>query len=356
MPDRFGALPLPLPAVTGPAGDPALDVLGSYLAAVLSAELGHAWAPLAPGRPVVRRVFPHSVAKRRFVKEDLPSLFLFRSGTGQCQQYTIDAYLRTQTVLVQWVFPPALNEHQTDRDPFVNAIGSVLERAINRGRHAAWVVPGDLAAPEGLVLPTPTSTQAVVLSGPALTGALASAVVQATRSVTLTTAPAKGAYTVGAPIGIFGFDAAGVPRSDTFTLSSPDGGETVPTFQRFAQVDQIGLPGMKTTAGRFSAGYAESPEAALGSLVMRYAGLFTLLVSRPAEVKPLLIAVKNPETRVNDAPMPFEMVELALSLSELLSEDPAMHYRPLATSLGGEGAMLDILAADESVLEDAELP
>ena len=112
---------------------------------------------------------------------------------------------------------------------------------------------------------------------------------------------------------------------------------------------------MPSTGGVISAGYADSPEVRLGSLLERHAGLFRLEVARPAEVKPLLIPIKNPETRANDAPMPYEMVELALSIEELLDEDLAVHYAPLAAAQGGDGAIVDILAFDETVLEEADL-
>jgi hypothetical protein len=337
MHDRFGLLPLPVPPrAKGPAGDPALEVLGAFLAAVLKVDVGKAWEPLAPGRPIVRGVFPHSVVKRRFVKEDLPHLFVFRSGNGRSERYTIDTYRRTQTVLVQWVFPPALNEHQTDRDPVVNAIGAAMERALYRARHPAWVAPADLAAPEGLVLPTVAPTQPGIWSGAALTGPLAGKVIQAARAVTISTAPAKGAYAVGAPITVVGRDATGHVCTDSVSLTSADGGELVRTFWHFSQVSEVRMPAMPSAAGSFSVGYAASPEATLGSLVMRHAGFSQLEVQRPAEVKPLLIAIKNPETRINDAPLPFEMVELALDVSELLREEPALHYQPLGASLGWE--------------------
>jgi hypothetical protein len=357
MPDHFGLLGLPVVAVRkGAAGDPALAVLGAFLTAVLTADLAGAWEPLAPGRPVVRRVFPYSVYKRRFLKEDMPSLFLFRSGAGKAEAYTADAYRRTQTVLVQWVYPPAINEHQIDRDPFVNAVGAAMERALYRGRHPAWVVASDRAAPEGLVLPMATSTQPITLAGGAFTGPLASQRMQASRSVTITTAPAPGAYTVGVPIPILGFDAYGRPVHDSVTLTAKDGGETVPTLWRFSTVARLVLPRMASTAGILSAGYADSPEVALGSLVERHAGIFRLEVAKPAEVKPLLIPIKNPETRAADPPMPFEMVELALSVEELLDEDPAAHYAPLAEAQDGDGATIDFLAADETVIDVADLP
>jgi hypothetical protein len=355
MPDRFGLLGLPVAAApNGTTGDPALGVLGAFLSAVLTAELAAAWEPLAPGRPVVRRVFPYSVYKRRFLKEDMPSLFLFRSGAGTCEPYTADAYRRTQTVLVQWVYPPAINENQIDRDPFVNAVGAAMERAVYRGRHPAWVVPSDRATPQGLLLPVATSTQAVTLTGGALTGPLAPVPVEAARSVTLTTAPAPGAYAVGVPIPVIGFNWRRRAVRDSVTLTAKDGGETLTTFWHFSRVTELVLPAMASTAGTLFAGYADSPDVALGSLVLRWAGLFRLEVAKPAEVKPLLIPIKNPETRANDAPLPMEMVELALSVEELLEEDPALHYAPLPAAEGGEGALVEILARDDTVLEEAD--
>jgi hypothetical protein len=178
--------------------------------------------------------------------------------------------------------------------------------------------------------------------------------VEAARSVTVTTAPAPGAYTVGVPIPVVGVDGRGRALRDSVTLTAKDGGETVPTFWPFSRVAELVLPAMASTAGTLSAGYADSPEVALGSLVERQAGLFRLGVAKPAEVKPLLVPIKNPETRANDTPLSLEMVELALSLEELLEEDPAVHYAPLASAGDGEGAVLEILAFDQTVLEEAD--
>lgn len=366
MTDRLGGLPLPAPvpvppapspgprAATSSAGDPALAVLGGFLATVLAADLATAWAALAPGRPVVRRIFPFSVFKRRFIKEDLPSLFLYRSGPGQTEPFTADYYRRTQTVLVQWVFPPALNENQIERDPFANALCGAVERAIYRGRHPAWVVPADRGTPEGLVLPIATSLGAVTLTGALLTGLLAGQAVHAPRSVVVTTAPQMGAYTVNAPITIAGFDGRRV-LTDTVRLTAPNGGEAVPSLRRFAQVTRIELPPMPSSNGRITIGYADSPEVALGSLVQRHAGLLRLDITKPGDVKPLLIHVKNPQTRAEDTPLPFEMLEIPLTMEELLEEDPALHYAPLPAQQGGRGASVDYLADDGTSVDAAEL-
>jgi hypothetical protein len=53
--------------------------------------------------------------------------------------------------------------------------------------------------------------------------------------------------------------------------------------------------------------------------------------------------------------MPFEMVELALSIEELLEEDSARHYRPIAGAIAGRRSVLDLLGADGAVVDEADL-
>jgi hypothetical protein len=112
---------------------------------------------------------------------------------------------------------------------------------------------------------------------------------------------------------------------------------------------------MRSTTGEIVLGYADSPDVVLGSLVERQAGLLRLYLSKPGEVKPLLVQIRNPETGVQNPPMAFEMFELELSIEELLEEDPTQHYAALAASRGGRGAVVDVLGGAGSTIDEADL-
>jgi hypothetical protein len=156
MTDIYGGLALPAVAgeFAGKALDPALDAITSYLQAVLPVRLGAAWASVAPREDIVRTVCTVNPRDCLVAPQMLPALFVWR-GPAQMTREAED-YLITRTQLgctwLLWWDEPLKRER---RLPFQGAIVKAIHESLCRGRHPAWVVPGDTtrgAATRGSVL------------------------------------------------------------------------------------------------------------------------------------------------------------------------------------------------------------
>lgn len=149
MAHRVGALHLSSPAVASEdnaPGDPALDVIGAFLAQVLTTWLSTLWLSVAPGEPVVRTVIKDNPEEREFNVNDLPALYLWRDEDLTVQ--LADGIDETTTQLnVLWVPPPSQQIIGSRRSAFFAAISKALSVAILHEREPSWVHPSDSALP-----------------------------------------------------------------------------------------------------------------------------------------------------------------------------------------------------------------
>jgi hypothetical protein len=145
------AVPLVPPSTaTATIDDPALDVVVGYIAAIVRTYAGAAWRAVAPGEPLLRRTFTHDPEDYEFAETDLPALYAFRTGSAKPTEDQAEDYrISTDTVRLFWVMPRASTEQQRRRVPFIQALGKLIDLAIDRGRDPAYVRSDD---------PDPTKT------------------------------------------------------------------------------------------------------------------------------------------------------------------------------------------------------
>lgn len=155
MADLIGPQPIPIADLgIGPgarAGDPLLDVLGSFYKAVLDARAGAAWAALAPdstapASTACRKVFTWDPepAGQEFLDRELPALFIWRDHYEPASWLAAGWRTRQSALRLAWVFPPVDQKRQSARAPFINALASVFDQSLEfKGRDPAWVYPGD---------------------------------------------------------------------------------------------------------------------------------------------------------------------------------------------------------------------
>lgn len=143
--DKYGGLELPMPQgqLGDKAVDKALDAIGGYIKAVAEYNLGAAWAAVAPSeRALVRTVFTVKPDDALINPAQLPGLFLWR-GSSQSNREGED-YLITRTQVsclwLIWWDEPLKREK---RLPFQGAFTLHAHAALAKGRHPAWLVPGD---------------------------------------------------------------------------------------------------------------------------------------------------------------------------------------------------------------------
>lgn len=144
--DLFGLLefPAPVPDEGAAVTDPLLDVLLSFMKAVLNADVGDAWAEVCPTDPVpVAYVFAHDPDLEDFSTNDTPALYLWRAPDNGAVRYSQDLVVDDAGVQCLWVPPPSAPENRSVRSPIRNGIKKSLRRAFALGRHPAWVVAGD---------------------------------------------------------------------------------------------------------------------------------------------------------------------------------------------------------------------
>jgi hypothetical protein len=341
--DLWGGLKLPMavPQVgeaqnrTRGIGDPALAVVGSFVATVLRAEVGEAAGALWPGMPElavdadmgagsppVRRIYLFQPGQERpFVKEDLPAIFVFRYGgeKSKFEQFTSDTSRSDVPIMVWWVQARTDPEREKYLDPFINAVGKAVMGAISFGYHRAWVLDSDRNKPGALVT-IPGQTAAQVVSGTGINGALAGYTMAPSRSVYVQTRPVVGAYTPGAVITVNGIDGRGLPWSDTVTLTNPDGGENLLTAFRFQRLTSFSVPPMATNNGIIVCGYGPNPELASGSRFMRAAGISSFLQRHAGEVRSLPFKTGDPPDTVM-----LRAFEMSFECLEDFDPDPSLH-------------------------------
>lgn len=160
MPDTFGLLQLPVPAPTDPrtqaVGDPLLDLVASYVKAVLNAELREAWAAVFPSRGVkgsdgtatsvpVVHTETFDPDEGAFTSARLPCLYVYRADSPEPQRIrTTQSWEVVRSPIALLLIPPRpTEEKQTLRASIRNAADKALRAAVREGRHPSWIVPGD---------------------------------------------------------------------------------------------------------------------------------------------------------------------------------------------------------------------
>lgn len=160
MTDIYGAEALPSASdlVTAKRGhrapDRALDAIADYLQAVLPVRVGSVWNAVAPGEQLVAETFTCRPQDTLVNASQLPGLFLWRGPFQQTRE--AEDYLITRTRLglmwLLWWQDPLKRERYF---PMQGIVSKAIHEALARGRHPAWVVPGDTtegAATRGSVL------------------------------------------------------------------------------------------------------------------------------------------------------------------------------------------------------------
>lgn len=152
MTDLIGALeiPVPVPDQGKTVADPFLDLFGEFLRAAINADTKDAWAAVHPavikphGEPLpVTVVHRHNPDEAKFRSNELPALFVWRNASGKRLRISQDWQVVPTTIQVLWVPPRAQQKPLAERQPFSHAVASSVDRALDGGRHKAWIVTGD---------------------------------------------------------------------------------------------------------------------------------------------------------------------------------------------------------------------
>jgi hypothetical protein len=147
LPDSYGAVSLPLPAVTlgSAAGDVLLSSLASFLKACLNYYANDAWQDIAPARgDCVRSTQTNDPADSTFNAADLPALYVWRDARGTTfEQLADDIEVCNSQIRIVWVPPPGVQMNRSEWAPFLHQVAKVIDYALWNERDPAWVHEGD---------------------------------------------------------------------------------------------------------------------------------------------------------------------------------------------------------------------
>lgn len=368
MADRLGRLFLPAPPPrltpagqkTLSAGDPSFVELGSFLAAVLHAQVGPAFAVhvagfqemkdgVAPGRDgttAVRRVHHFDLRGGLYNLADAPLLAVFRDkrqGAG-VERFAADWWRRTTNVYVQWVpLPATRTTRSAEIFGFGNAVSAAIIAALQHGRHRAWVHDDDAAILDGILRARATSTSDATVTS--FDGTAAGTALDVARPLVAITSAAPGAYNVDEPIVVTGLDGAGRTIQVDIPLTKVNGGERAQSVWRLVRPLSAFIPAQLTTTGTIRIGYAASPLAREGSPILEHTGFEEILVASPGE----WIHLAQPGVPIADSFV--DAWEMVLTVREDVHADPDAHADRMPAGAGVGG--VDTAALESTVvLED----
>lgn len=143
MADQYGATTLPAGLVEDFV-DPLPYYLAHYLRAVLNAQLGAAWASIAPGRDLIRNVYTADPAEVLFNASALPALFVWRpSSVHTSEKLADDFHVTTSDVRMFWLQGHDSSPKRERRMQFAGPLSKGVHAAMLEGRHSSWIVNGD---------------------------------------------------------------------------------------------------------------------------------------------------------------------------------------------------------------------
>lgn len=153
MSHRVGALLMPaLPPPFGPTApgdvapviDPALETLGRFFRAMIERYCGDAWAALAPGEPIVRKLsIGHDPEEIDFQDGDTPLLALWRETEGVNARISDGHAQSSAAISVLWVMAPADEQKLAARSPLFNLFNKTMLLALENERDPCWIKAGE---------------------------------------------------------------------------------------------------------------------------------------------------------------------------------------------------------------------
>lgn len=362
MADRYGAIPLDVPAVEDgreePCGDPALKVVADFLKAAINAQATTAWRTIQPellkdGKDSpVNNAFTYDPVNTKFSEKALPSLYIFRSQGGIFEDTAADYRIARSTWTVWWIFRQTTEAKSAIRMPFANAIGKLIDAALDEERHPAYVQDGDDdpyapsfdADAAAIATAFASSTGAMELTGAGLDGEVGGTEMNPPRSPTLTISGDAASVDVGSTVTWTGLNALGQEIEVAQTIT---GLGTVHAHYDFASITSVAIEPQAGTGALMQLGL--DARAGLGTHILSAAGLHDIGASRPT---PKVINMPVGQGEV----VPYDALEVILEVEERLVFD-LEQYDLLDDDSGADGvnagADQTLVRSDGSVIDQA---
>lgn len=286
----YGAITIPVAAPADPlieaTGDPALDVWAAYLKAYINANGGLAWAKVFPRTrdavaiPPVLSTFTHQPTDDTiapFNEKTLPALYVYRAGGAAHAWEATDMRVAKDVITLLWVFPTGAQPAERIRVPYVHAIVTLIDAAVEADRDPSYVHPGDTdptaanvaADTDAIKTSIATSTSTASYSGAALNGVIGGTAFLQPRAFTVTISGDAGAFVDGSVVTVTGINVLGQPFTDTAVISTATIPATFSTTYAFLRIDQIDVDAQADVTGSIQFGL--SAYHGRGSMVLNFA-------------------------------------------------------------------------------------
>lgn len=364
MSDSYGAIGFPV-ATSSPAGDQALQKIGSFLQAAINAYAGAAWSAARP-RPAdalaIKSVFTYApeLQSSSFSDQKLPALFVSRVS-GETSDYNGDWRVDDSMIRALWVMPSSTRSKDSRLMSFVNAVAKSADYALKLGSHPSWQDAGDtdtlattLAADtDAIKLSIASPTVLATYSGAGLSGAIGAGTIAPRRAITVTTSAQAGGYSTASPILVTGEDFRGTTQTVSIALTQVNGGETVTAPYEFRKVTQVVVPAQPSALGSIQIGLGGF--TGRGSVLTQRAGLMCVAMKswKPTTLK---IDIRDGEDRIQETEI-YDALEMLLRVEEKTEEDPANTLRGFFPSdVSGGGLDLAIDDTEGFIPSTASLP
>jgi hypothetical protein len=299
--------------------------------------------------------FPHDPANHKFADKNLPALYIYRSQSSPFDDYAEDYRVAKSTLTVWWIYRPTTQDKESIRAPFANAVAKLIDAMLNEGRDPAYVHPSDfdtrapsyVAAPASIKASVATSTTEQVYSGAALNGEIGGDVMDPPRSPTATLTGPSGAFETGSLITWAGINTLDQEVEVSVEIAGPG---LLDARYDFKRIDSVLADPQLTTGGTITLGTAA--RAGLGSDIYALARFYDIKATNAA-AKIINIPM------LNDAPKPYDALEVLLSIEE--RQIPDLEQYDLLDDGDGSGnaeglnagADVTFVRDDESVIETA---
>lgn len=363
MGDTFGGIGFPIAATT-PAGDPALQKIGSFLQAAVNAYADPSWLvarPRAADALTIKSVFTYApeLQSASFSDQKLPALFVSRVS-AETSAYNADWTVDDSNVRALWVLPSSTRGKDSSLVPFINAVAKSSAYAIKLGCHPAWQDAGDTdpvaitvaADTDAIKLSFASPTSTTTYSGAALDGTAGDDPIAVRRSASITTSVRAAGYSTASPIVVTGEDFAGNTQSASIYLTQVNGGETVTAPYEFRKVTSVLVPAQPSALGSMRVGLVGF--TGRGSVLLDRAGLLCCSMRgwKPTTLK---IDIRDGEDRIQETNV-YDALEMNLRIEEKTTEDPTNALRGFMPSDASGGGLDFYIDDDGYVPSRASLP
>lgn len=353
------ALPLATPATGEAVTDRALSTVGAYLQAFVNEHGATAWqavhknAAIASNVPV-RHVYTYNPedARREFNDRTFPALFLWRES-GDDDYLGADWRVDNAVWRALWIFPPANQQDQPGRDPFLSGLVKLVSYALKRGRDASYQAAADAdttaldvaAIPAAIKTSIATSASPQTYSGAALNGSIGTGSISPARPPTVTTTGTLGSFVAGSEVVFTGLNSIGMTITSTVTLGASLG--TFTGDYDLSSVTSISADAQAGTAGAWTFGLGAY--AGRGTVALRRAGLVSLMLTN---YRRRLLPIQYVDGSQEKA-LQYDAIEMSFAAVEKLEEDIADTANPLNQVDALEGVNVSFVREDDTEIESA---